>query len=89
MGVAILMVIVLGAGGAVLTAVYLRAYSRAGYDDWGNFLALMPMFSVLLLMLAVTPVAGAVLPLLAVALFGTPVLLVVRRCCRLGGKGIN
>ncbi|WP_380711079.1 hypothetical protein [Sinirhodobacter huangdaonensis] len=72
--------IVLGAGGAVLTALYARAYGRAGYDDWGNYLALLPMFSAFALMLVATPLAWVVLLYFPIAVFGTPLLLLTRWC---------
>ncbi len=80
MGAAVILLCVLGFGGALLTAVYSYAYGRAGYDDWGNYLALLPMLSPLMLFALPIPgvrVAAGCLLLLGVT--GTPALLVWRR----------
>ena len=88
MGFAILVLLVVGVGGAALTALYTRAYGRAGYDDWGNYLALLPMISPAFFLLLATPAAPLTPVLLILALFGAPVLLLVRRVCPFG-RGMN
>lgn len=88
MGFAILVLLVVGGGGAVLSALYTRAYGRAGYDDWGNYLALLPMISPAFFLLLATPAAPLMPVLFILALFGTPVLLLVRCACPFG-RGTN
>jgi hypothetical protein len=85
-GATVLFLIGLGALGAVLSPLYLRAYARAGHDDWGNYLALMPMFSMLFPMSY--PLGGwpMVSGLLGMGLLGTPALLAVRRIAGRSGK---
>lgn len=80
MGAAVLVMWVRVGLGVAASILYARAYSRAGYDDWGNYLALLPFFGAMLVPFSGTPIVGILaIGFTLVGLFATPCVIWMRR----------
>lgn len=80
MGAAVLVMLVWVGLGVAASIFHARAYARAGHDDWGNYLALLPFVGAILAPFSgVSGVGVLAVALTLIGLVATPSLIWMRR----------